>query len=66
MKDLEKQFEHIMTIVNIPEAAKQCAEITEKECISFAEWIDYNTLSKKVKVYEMSTKELFKLYLKSK
>jgi len=59
------------------DAAKQCVEITEQECIGFAEWINIESYicSTNELWYQMSdgitddgitTQTLFQLYLKSK
>lgn len=54
---------------------KQCAEITEQECIGFAEWkdknyffsdVDFSFILNGEKCKEKTLPELFQLYLKSK
>ena len=55
---------HYSPIPQIAEnvAAKKSAEITEQIAIEFAQWVDRN----KFNIFNLSFKELFQEYLKSK
>lgn len=63
---------------HILEIPKKLAELTEQECIGFAEWVDGNFSMDNDKIwysinlanieshYGLTSKELFQLYLKTK
>ena len=61
MNKLEEKFYNAVNIR--PDEAKQCAKITEQECIGFAEWLDGRHSASFERI---DYKNLYQLYLKSK
>lgn len=70
MSKLEEKFKETLysffEYTNNEECAKQCAEITEQECIDFNEWLEYQHSLGNINTISKTYKELFKLYQKSK